>query len=169
MNSGGGNAVEERQSGKEVEIIEETKEEIPRTIGLIGGVSFIVGSIIGTDFACFSKLFSRVPFIRSCDFFSPPSLPPGSGIFVSPKGVAMNSGSIGMTIMTWLICGVVSLLGTSPRYWFKCSISLHFVDFYCRSALLRRTRDNHNQVRSRLCLPGRSIGSMDIFPIFVDY
>ncbi|ESO08465.1 hypothetical protein HELRODRAFT_190743 [Helobdella robusta] len=63
------------------EVVVETKNEIPRTIGLIGGISFIIGTIIG------------------------------SGIFVSPRGVAFNSGSIGMTIMNWLICGVISLLG----------------------------------------------------------
>jgi L-type amino acid transporter 9 len=54
---------------------------IPRTIGLLGGISFIVGTIIG------------------------------SGIFVSPRGIAEGSGSVGLTMINWVICGFISLLG----------------------------------------------------------
>lgn len=57
------------------------KEEVPRSIGLFGGISFIVGTIIG------------------------------SGIFISPKGIARGSGSIGLAMVNWTICGVVSILG----------------------------------------------------------
>lgn len=43
----------------------------------------------------------------------------------------MNSGSIGMTIMTWLICGLVSLVGTFPLLLIGIVafhyISLHFI------------------------------------------
>jgi hypothetical protein len=35
----------------------------------------------------------------------------GSGIFISPKGVARGSGSIGMTMISWVICGLISIIG----------------------------------------------------------
>lgn len=56
--------------------------EVPRNIGLFGGISFIVGTIIG------------------------------SGIFISPKGVAEGSGSVGLSMVSWTICGIISLLGS---------------------------------------------------------
>lgn len=35
----------------------------------------------------------------------------GSGIFISPSSALMYSGSVGMTIIVWALCGVISLLG----------------------------------------------------------
>ena len=52
-----------------------------RDVGLIGGVAVIVGTMIG------------------------------SGIFASPKFVLMFSGSVGMALVIWTLCGVLAMCG----------------------------------------------------------
>lgn len=52
-----------------------------RSVGLLDGVSIIVGVIIG------------------------------SGIFISPQGVLMHAGSPGAALCVWLACGVLALFG----------------------------------------------------------
>ncbi|XP_030575762.1 cystine/glutamate transporter-like [Archocentrus centrarchus] len=52
-----------------------------RKIGLLPAVSFIIGTVVG------------------------------SGIFIAPKGVLINSGSVGLSLLVWVLCGVLSLFG----------------------------------------------------------
>ena len=54
---------------------------LKRDVGLIGGIAVIVGTMIG------------------------------SGIFASPKGVLEASGSVGMALIVWAICGALAVCG----------------------------------------------------------
>lgn len=63
---------------------EKTEEEVVhlrREIGLLPAVSFIIGTVVG------------------------------SGIFIAPKGVLINSGSVGLSLLVWALCGVLSMFG----------------------------------------------------------
>ncbi|XP_062339124.1 cystine/glutamate transporter [Osmerus eperlanus] len=70
--------------GDEANVKEKKAEEVVhlrRTIGLLPAVSFIIGTVVG------------------------------SGIFIAPKGVLMNSGSVGLSLLVWGLCGVLSTFG----------------------------------------------------------
>ncbi|XP_028811194.1 cystine/glutamate transporter isoform X1 [Denticeps clupeoides] len=54
---------------------------LKRSIGLLSATSFIIGTVVG------------------------------SGIFIAPKGVLKNSGSVGLSLVVWTLCGVLSLFG----------------------------------------------------------
>ncbi len=54
---------------------------LKRSIGLLPSISFIIGTVVG------------------------------SGIFIAPKGVLMNSGSVGLSLLVWTLCGVLSTFG----------------------------------------------------------
>lgn len=57
------------------------KIKLRRSLGLVEGVSIIVGVIIG------------------------------SGIFVSPKAVLVQAGSVGASLVVWASCGLLAMLG----------------------------------------------------------
>ena len=59
----------------------ESSTRLEKKIGLVNGVCLIVGNIIG------------------------------SGIFLSPKGIQQNCGSVGLSLLMWIICGIFSFLG----------------------------------------------------------
>lgn len=64
--------------------VEEMKEEdvgLKPTLGLVQGCTIIVGSIIG------------------------------SGIFIAPGGVLMQTGSVNMSLMVWILSGLFSMVG----------------------------------------------------------
>ncbi|KAA8580245.1 hypothetical protein FQN60_005780 [Etheostoma spectabile] len=71
---------------KEDDKKEKTEEEVVhlrREIGLLPAVSFIIGTVVG------------------------------SGIFIAPKGVLLNSGSVGLSLLVWALCGVLSLFAVA--------------------------------------------------------
>ena len=55
--------------------------KMKKELGLMDGVTIIVGVIVG------------------------------AGIFVSPKGVLENSGSVGLALIVWIFSGLLSLVG----------------------------------------------------------
>uniref|UniRef100_A0A1B6DUD2 b(0,+)-type amino acid transporter 1 n=1 Tax=Clastoptera arizonana TaxID=38151 RepID=A0A1B6DUD2_9HEMI len=70
--------------GDKLEGTDSTQDDaihLQRRVGLFSGVALIVGTMIG------------------------------SGIFVSPSGLLVRTGSVGMSFVIWISCGVLSLLG----------------------------------------------------------
>ncbi|XP_029917749.1 cystine/glutamate transporter [Myripristis murdjan] len=57
------------------------KVELRKKVTLLRGISIIIGTIIG------------------------------AGIFISPKGILKHTGSVGMSLVVWIACGVLSLFG----------------------------------------------------------
>ncbi|KAM6953036.1 cystine/glutamate transporter isoform 2-T2 [Lycodopsis pacificus] len=60
---------------------DDRKVGLGKKVTMLRGISIIVGTIIG------------------------------AGIFISPKGILKHSGSVGMSLIVWIACGVLSLFG----------------------------------------------------------
>ncbi|EMP32168.1 Cystine/glutamate transporter [Chelonia mydas] len=60
---------------------QEEKVALKKKVTFLRGVSIIIGTIIG------------------------------AGIFISPKGILKNTGSVGMSLILWTVCGILSLFG----------------------------------------------------------
>uniref|UniRef100_A0A8C0ZK66 Cystine/glutamate transporter n=1 Tax=Cyanistes caeruleus TaxID=156563 RepID=A0A8C0ZK66_CYACU len=60
---------------------QEGKVMLKKKVTLMRGISIIIGTIIG------------------------------AGIFISPKGILKNTGSVGMSLTVWTVCGILSLFG----------------------------------------------------------
>jgi len=69
------------QPSSAVEVSDTEGVKLKRELGLWDGVAIIVGIIVG------------------------------AGIFVSPKGVLINSGSVGQALIVWVFSGILSLIG----------------------------------------------------------
>lgn len=83
---GGGVEMAEGSKGTKVDgDKEEEAVHLRREIGLLPAVCFIIGTVVG------------------------------SGIFIAPKGVLMNSGSVGLSLLVWVLCGVLSLFGEAQQ------------------------------------------------------
>ncbi|XP_053982802.1 large neutral amino acids transporter small subunit 1-like [Hylaeus volcanicus] len=71
----------ERQVLKAAKTVDDDAVKLKKELGLWDGVAIIVGIIVG------------------------------AGIFVSPKGVLRNSGSVGQALIVWIFSGLLSLIG----------------------------------------------------------
>jgi len=77
----------------------EDKVELKAKMTLLNGVTVIVGSIIG------------------------------SGIFVSPSGVLMNTGSVNMSLVVWILSGLFSMVGAYCYAELGCMIKKTGADY----------------------------------------
>jgi len=107
----------------------EERVELKQNMTMLNGCNVIVGSIIG------------------------------SGIFVSPSGVLMNTGSVNMSLVVWIVSGIFSMVGAicyaelvcmiknSGQYVFGSVDSVRYI-FHGGCHMLCRTRLYDQELRS---------------------
>ncbi|KAL9695924.1 hypothetical protein quinque_015209 [Culex quinquefasciatus] len=73
--------LENGTAGEASDVAKPEKVKMKKELGLLEGVAIILGIIFG------------------------------SGIFISPKGVLMEVGAVGTSLVIWVLCGVLSMIG----------------------------------------------------------
>ncbi|GFO05908.1 Y+l amino acid transporter 2 [Plakobranchus ocellatus] len=73
--------LDKRPDAPQDDQVKTEKVELKRNVSLVSGIALIIGTMIG------------------------------SGIFISPKGMLEGSGSVGMTLVLWLLCGLLVTMG----------------------------------------------------------
>ena len=48
----------------------------------------------------------------------------GGGIFISSKGILENTGSVGLALTLWVVCGILSFFGKTSNLCIFCVVSL---------------------------------------------
>lgn len=102
--------------------------KLRRELGLFSAVCLIISIMLGERLVfcfCFqspqhvntNRIFGCITAFLSL-FLSPRVCCTGSGIFVSPAEALKNTGSVGMCLIVWASCGLLSLLGIYLTYYF---------------------------------------------------
>ncbi|XP_077990932.1 large neutral amino acids transporter small subunit 1-like [Glandiceps talaboti] len=108
-----------------------------KEIGLFAGICVVMGTIIG------------------------------SGIFISPKGVLENSGSVGMSLIVWTVCGVVAFLGSLCYAELGSSFSKSGGDYtYLNEAFGKELAFMYLWVNFSIVLPGNIVIIAQTFAIY---
>ena len=81
--------------------------QLKKELGLLEGVAIILGIIIGSGtqeshFVINNFQPSKMRVITHHPF---------AGIFISPKGVLREAGSVGLSLVVWCLCGFLSMIG----------------------------------------------------------
>ena len=69
--------------------------ETGNKIGVLSGIAYCVGDIVGSGLFLHS-----LSIVRPC-----------SGIFISPTSILKHSGSVGLSLIIWSFCALISLFG----------------------------------------------------------
>lgn len=84
----------------------ENRVQLRRRINLVPAISFIVGTMVG------------------------------SGIFITPKGVHINTGSVGFSLLVWVLCGLLSMFGILQNLLPVMGLTIHY---WAKEYVTRRT------------------------------
>lgn len=79
---------------------ENEKVRMKKELGLLEGVAIILGIICGSGIT--------LHFLRFCLLLSISII---AGIFISPKGIIQEVDSIGFSLVVWVLCGLLSMIG----------------------------------------------------------